>query len=215
MNGPNKLVSNPCQRRCFATSDKKALYQICLKTGDAGKDASQIFRDVNLLGDLYVGPYLEYPSGLAWTIEDEVGICGYVLGVANTLAYHRWHLNHWLPRIRKGRRLPEKDEDDWTMDDTLLASLFEFEFDHPDWLEQFPAHIHIDLLPRVQGRGLGTRFVREMLDAFCDQNCRGVHLGMHPENHKALSFYQKLGFEVLEHVELKWEEVLYLGMCLK
>jgi len=215
MNDQPKYTNTGCRRRCFVPADKKALYRICQQTGDAGKDATQLFMDVDLLGDLYVGPYLEYQPGLAWTVEDEHGICGYVLGVSDTHAYQRWHLSHWLPIIRKGRRFPEKEEEAWTMDDTLLASLFEFEFDRPDWLEQLPAHIHIDLLPRIQGQGWGTRFVRDMLDTLRDKDCPGVHLGMHPENQDALSFYEKLGFEVLEHVELKWEEVLYLGMYLK
>ena len=38
---------------------------------------------------------------------------------------------------------------------------------------------------------------------------------MHPDNKRALSFYEKLGFEVLEHADLPWEEVLYLGKDLK
>ena len=215
MNGQLKHDNNSCRRRCFVAADKKALYQICHQTGDAGKDASWMFSNVELLGDLYVGPYLEYQPELAWVLEDQHGIAGYLLGVSDTLAYQRWYLRHWLPNIRKGRRFPQKDESVWTMDDTLLASLFEFEFDRPDWLDQFPSHIHIDLLPRIQGKRWGTRFAREMLDTLRGKDSPGVHLGMNPDNRKALSFYQKLGFEILEHVELKWEEVLYLGMYLK
>ena len=215
MNEPEEHTDDACRRRCVVASDKKALYRICQLTGDAGKDASRIFQDMDLLGDLYVGPYLTYQPELAWAIEDNRGICGYLLAVSDTVAYQKWHVRYWLPRIRKGRHVPTTDEENWTMDESLRASLFEFEFDRPDWLEQFPAHIHIDLLPRIQGKGWGTLFVQEMLGTLRNKGCPGVHLGMHPENTKALEFYQKLGFQVLEQVDLKWEEVLYLGKYLQ
>lgn len=215
MNAQAEDTNDPCRRRCFIAADKKALYRICQQTGDAGKDATHIFHDVDLLGDLYVGPYLEFEPELAWTIEDGRGVCGYVLAVSDTVAYQKWHLRNWLPKIRKGRHFPKSPEEDWTMDDALRASLFEFEFDRPEWLEQFPSHIHIDLLPRIQGKGWGSRYAQDMLDTLCQKGSVGVHLGMHPENLQALSFYQKLGFQVLEQVELRWEEVLYLGKYLQ
>ena len=51
----------------------------------------------------------------------------------------------------------------------------------------------------------------KMLDEFQQRGSLGVHLGMHPDNQKALRFYQKLGFSELEKANLVWEEVLYLG----
>ena len=70
--------------------------------------------------------------------------------------------------------------------------------------------VNIELLERIQGKGYGTQWMMEMLKSLQKQGCQGVHLGMHPDNKRALSFYEKLGFEVLEHADLPWEEVLYL-----
>ncbi len=211
MGNAGKLNPGPCRRRLLLPGDEMALYDICLQTGDAGKDATGLYEDKNLLGDLYVGPYLHYQPELAWVIEDDLGICGYLLGVTNTLNFQSWFLDKWLPRIQKGRCFPDHHKQPWTLDDALLASLFEFEFDRPRWLSKYSAHIHIELLPRIQRKGYGSRWTLELLHALREQGCSGVHLGMHPDNREALRFYHKMGFHLLERAELAWEETLYLG----
>ena len=108
-------AGDACRGRPYLPGDKNDLYRICLQTGDAGEDASQLFHDVEILGDLYVGPYLQYSDGLAWTIEDDQGIGGYLFGVADTKDYQCWFLQHWLPKIRKNRLFPKKPEDEWSM----------------------------------------------------------------------------------------------------
>ena len=101
MGNAGKLNPGPCRRRSLLPGDEMALYDICLQTGDAGKDATGLYEDKGLLGDLYVGPYLHYQPELAWVIEDDLGICGYLLGVTNTLNFQSWFLDKWLPRIQK------------------------------------------------------------------------------------------------------------------
>ena len=39
-------------------ADAPELYRICLLTGDAGRDATALHADADLLGEVYVGPYL-------------------------------------------------------------------------------------------------------------------------------------------------------------
>ena len=51
--------------RAATTGDAAALYRICLLTGDAGRDASDLYRDATLLGDVYVGPYLHAHPAIA------------------------------------------------------------------------------------------------------------------------------------------------------
>ena len=44
--------------RAATAADAAALHRICLLTGDAGRDASDLYRDATLPRDGYVGPYL-------------------------------------------------------------------------------------------------------------------------------------------------------------
>jgi hypothetical protein len=55
--------------RRAALSDLPYLYEICLKTGDAGKDASALFNDPYLMGQYYATPYLLFPAGICFVVE--------------------------------------------------------------------------------------------------------------------------------------------------
>lgn len=63
---------------------------------------------------------------------------------------------------------------------------------------QYPAHLHIDLVARAQGQGLGRKMMETMLEELQQHNVAGVHLEMHPTNYRALAFYLKLGFTKCE-----------------
>ena len=64
-------------------------------------------------------------------------------------------------------------------------------------LEQYPAHLHIDLLPRVQGQGWGRELMQTFWQHLRDQRVTGVHLGVSAKNMGGIAFYQKLGFKML------------------
>jgi ribosomal protein S18 acetylase RimI-like enzyme len=61
-------------------------------------------------------------------------------------------------------------------------------------LADHPAHLHIDLLPGYQGRGLGRQLMQTFLAALRACGAARVHLGMDPANIRARPFYDKLGF---------------------
>ena len=65
-------------------------------------------------------------------------------------------------------------------------------------LTEHPAHLHIDLLPEAQGRGLGRSMIRAFLDGLKAAGVRGVHLGVSPTNTAARAFYSRLGFTPLD-----------------
>ena len=64
-------------------------------------------------------------------------------------------------------------------------------------VEQYPAHLHIDLLPRLQGKGVGRALMERLPDALDQRKVTGVHLDVAPGNRRAIGFYQRLGFSRL------------------
>jgi GNAT superfamily N-acetyltransferase len=64
-------------------------------------------------------------------------------------------------------------------------------------LADYPAHLHIDLLPQVQGQGLGRQLMRTYLGALRDRGVPRVHLAMGAGNAPARAFYDRLGFTEL------------------
>ena len=75
-----------------------------------------------------------------------------------------------------------------------------------DVLAAYPAHLHIDLLPRAQRQGWGRRLINALCEALAERGVPGVHLQYDAANVNAGAFYQRLGFEELpgsnEHAPL-------------
>lgn len=67
--------------RSFRSGDEPALTDICLRTGDAGADATGILVDDDLWGQIFVLPYVVRHPDLAFVVESDDGrVVGYVVG---------------------------------------------------------------------------------------------------------------------------------------
>ncbi len=67
----------------------------------------------------------------------------------------------------------------------------------PAVLEEYPAHLHIDLVPAAQGHGWGRRLIDTLREALAADGVPGVHLGYAVSNTDAAAFYRRLGFREL------------------
>ncbi|WP_083733069.1 GNAT family N-acetyltransferase [Actinomadura sp. CNU-125] len=178
------------------------IYDICLRTGAAGKDATDLFDDPRLLGDVFAGPYLAHSPDLAWVLapEDADGApslpVGYFLAVADTPSFERELEDAWWPRVRArtaGRTVRLSTFEGWMhsyVADPPRASA--------DLTGPYPAHFHVDLLPEAQGGGHGRRLWATAMDALRERGVPGVHLGVSAANTNALAFYDHLGFRLLD-----------------
>jgi GNAT superfamily N-acetyltransferase len=185
--------------RPYRPADLGDLYDVCTRTGDAGNDATGKFAHPELLGHIYVGPYVEHEPELAFVVEAEGRAVGYVLGTANTEDFVRWYRSEWLPRF--AGRYPGPPEHPTTPDEHLLVVLYDAgRMWHPA-LAAFPAHLHTDILPLYQGLGFGRRLIEAFLDAARAAGAPAVHLGVAATNTRAQGFYRHLGFEPIERGE--------------
>ena len=180
--------------------DLDALYEVCLRTGDAGEDASSRFVDGRLLGEVYVGPYLTMPSGIGFTAVEEGIPSGYVLAAVDTRRFEAECAAEWWPPLRD--RYPQPLVDDPSTDDAEIIALIHNPESPPDVIvARYPAHLHIDLLPVLQGRGVGREMMGRLLDELRAQGVPGVHLGVDSRNQRAVGFYEHLGFEHLDDTD--------------
>ncbi len=63
---------------------------------------------------------------------------------------------------------------------------------------EYPAHLHIDILPEFQRGGWGGRLVETLVSHLRDKGISGVMLTAGTDNTLACNFYKKYGFNVLE-----------------
>ncbi|GBF06201.1 putative GCN5-related N-acetyltransferase [Deinococcus aerius] len=183
--------------RLARPDDRGALYRICLETGDSGADATGLYRDPLLLGHVYAGPYLAHQPDLAFVVEDEQGVGGYVIGALDTDAFARTLEREWWPPLREQYPMPSGDSANWTPDERIQALIHRPPRTPEDITARFPSHLHIDLLPRMQGGGNGRRLMMALWAALREQGSPGVHLGVGARNTRAVGFYHHLGFHTL------------------
>ena len=201
--------------RLCQPKDEEAVYEVCLKTGDGGQDATRLYEDPKALGHIFVGPYMRLEPDLAYVLEDSSGVCGYVLGAFDSKKFYDAYLHQWLPRIRKQHPEPSSDPAGWTQTQKVYHEYYHSEIYLPEPYASYPSHLHIDLLPRAQGCGLGRQMVDRLLAELKTKGSPGVHLGMNSTNARAERFYKKLGFHELARVRSQDSEVLYLGKRLR
>lgn len=175
--------------------DLDALYRIALATGDSGGDAAQLYRDPELVGRLYAAPYAVLAPEFALVVEDAAGVGGYIVGVLDTLAFEARLEAEWWPALRRQYPDPTGDPHSWNLDQVRA-----YQIHHPRppparIIDPYPSHLHINLLPRLQGRGLGQALIDAWLARIAAAGSRGAHLGVSPVNHRAIRFYRAYGLE--------------------
>jgi len=194
--------------RSYKSADTSAVYEICLKTGNSGQDATHLFSDPLVLGHIYVGPYMEFEPQSVFILEDDQGPCGYIMGVLDSQTYYQWMHSEWLPKIRVDYKKPTGDPDTWNETEKITNLLF-----HPEsqrLLPDFPAHLHIDLLSRAQGKGQGKLMMDRFIDYLRYNKIPGVHLELSSKNDRAFNFYRKYGMQELD----RNNESIFMGFYL-
>ena len=178
--------------------DREAISRVCLRTGDAGRDATGREDDPALLGLIYAVPYQVLEPEFAFVVEGPDGVCGYALGAPDTLAFYRRLESQWYPHLRPALADPGPDESRWHGSDWARFAIHHPDHHHPAALRPYPAHGHIDLLPEARGRNIGRQAMQLLMAKLAATRADGMHLGVSPLNIGAQAFYRKLGFAVVE-----------------
>ncbi|BEP15222.1 N-acetyltransferase [Acidothermaceae bacterium B102] len=180
------------QVRPYRQSDMASLYDICVRTADAGSDARGRWMTDDLMPDLFVAPYVHLAPHLAFVLEDDGHVVGYALGVANTPAFVEAYRRDWIPRTLD--RYPAPTSAPTTPDEEMVALHHNPERLLVPEVRDHPAHLHIDLLPSHQGQGHGRSLMRVLMTALAADGAPAVHVGMLTANTGARGFYDRLGW---------------------
>ena len=183
--------------RPYKPSDLDSLYTICLKTGDSGKDAGRKYKDPKLLGHLYAAPYAVLEPELTFIVSLDEQPSGYILGTKNSKLFREISENEWFPNLRAQYPLP--NENDISADAVIIKRIHEGYILKKE-LSDYPAHLHVDLLPNTQGKGIGKRIMQVFIDKLKELNVPALHLEVGKKNIAAVGFYKRMGFqEIVEY----------------
>ena len=190
------MNSEPVRIRPYQPDDLDDLYRVCLLTADNGGDATSLFRDPKLPGHVYAGPYAIFEPSLAFVAEDTAGVGGYIVAALDSQAFEQRLERDWWPALRASHPEPAQD---------LARGLSSQEQGALRWIHHplgtpeelargFPSHLHINLVPRLQGQGTGRQLIATVISALRDQGSPGLHLHVRHGNQRAAGFYRHVGF---------------------
>jgi GNAT superfamily N-acetyltransferase len=201
--------------RPYQNSDEHTIQEITYRTGFKGKDLTGrgYCNDIRLWFLIFIGYYTLYEPEYCFVAVDSENdrVVGFICGTPNTLKQEAQYRKWMVPRIvlrlfgYTSWRYPSCFLNVWKM--MLEYARGTEDAENDPTLAQYPAHLHINLLPGYQGMGLGTRLIQYFETHMRGLGVTGLHLGTTNKNHKAVPFYHKMGFhiehesEIVQHAE--------------
>src|SRR5215472_10581204 len=170
------MAEDPARIRPYQAADLDDLYRICLQTAASGQDATALVSDPMLPGQVFAAPYGLFEPSHAWVAEDEAGVAGYVLGALDSRAFEARLERDWWPALRD--RYPDPRQLTVTpseLEQLCLQAIHQPFPAEAALVSSYPSHLHIDLLPRLQGRGVGRRLMETLFAALRAGRSPGVH----------------------------------------
>lgn len=198
--------------RLFKSADLDALYAISLATGHASGDAASMYGDPRLMGHIYAAPYALLEPGFALVVEDEHGVAGFALGTPDTDKWSDRLEDAWWPNLRATYEDPgDVPAPDWSADQRR-AFMIHHPARTPQWIvERYPAHLHLNLLPRLQGRGIGCLLFSEWIDRAARYGVGPMHVGVNRFNSRAIGFWSTQDFRPLPSPDGAPERTVWMG----
>jgi ribosomal protein S18 acetylase RimI-like enzyme len=186
--------------RPYQRIDQTALLHIACETAFFGAPVEAFLDDRRLFEDAMYRYYVDHEPQHAWVASQGGRVVGFLAGCTDSQARAHVFSRRILPSllwkaVRGQYRLGRLTLRYGT--DAFLGSL-RGEFAHVDF-DQYPAHLHINLLPEARGQGAGTQLIQAYLSQLRGQSISGVHLFTTSHNQAAVHVYQHCGFKLLDH----------------
>uniref|UniRef100_A0A3P9CCW7 protein O-GlcNAcase n=1 Tax=Maylandia zebra TaxID=106582 RepID=A0A3P9CCW7_9CICH len=195
-------------------SKDKVLYrmvrQLHLRT-QGGPESSAAHPDV--IGDRCLGPCLALCPEYSFILEDELGVCGCVLGILDVRSFAKRCQASWIPAMRD--KYPPKMNGTHPNTQDLIQLMEEDQGEYPDsLLYHFPSQLRLDALPELVDISISRTLLTALLTALKANGSQGVFCEVQPTDRQRLEFLTKLGFLEILRGEARSREGVVLGRLL-
>lgn len=169
--------------RPYQEKDKQDVRFTCLNSEGPSPDGKRID---NFVLNTYCDYYLEKESHNCFVAVDENDkAIGYVICAENYDKYYRTFLKEYVPRFK-------------IFDIDLRIRAIFSSIPQMKHKAEYPAHLHIDVLPEYQRQGVGHQLVDALCAHLKAKGIKGVMLTTGTDNVKGRGFYKKYGFDEIE-----------------
>jgi len=183
--------------RRYIPTDRESVRRICCETANLGRPIENIFRDRRVLADLLTRYYTDWTARFCWVAEAGGRVIGYLSGCLNTRHFFWVMAVRIAPLIllesllrgsffsRQGRHLLSLG----------TKSLIMGGFFRRIPLNEYPAHLHIDILPEFRRKQIGRQLIEKFFDQCRAAGIPGVHLSTRDDNKGGRDFFISMGFK--------------------
>ncbi|XP_050397584.1 protein O-GlcNAcase isoform X1 [Patella vulgata] len=215
MKPPEVVSTVKYHYRPYSSSDERSVYNICLKTCDDGMDGTEVFpENLDLIGDRYLGQFINVSPEYCFVVEDDEGVCGYALAALDSKTLYQKSNMEWKPAMCD--KYPKPNKEEMTPADEVIQSFHSDPARVPETMYSMaPSVIRLDILPnRINDVSVAKRLLACALSGLKTNGSAGVHCELNIGDKYMLDFYGKLGFFPLAGPESASEDVVYLGRLL-
>lgn len=171
--------------RPYEEKDKENVRFVCLNSEGPCKLSK---RGRNFALAVYCDYYIENePENCFVAVDENDKAIGYVICAEDFDKFKKHFVEEYYPRIQRWEFKRRK---------SALRSIIP----HEKYKEEYPAHLHIDVLPEYQRIGLGHKMTESLLEHLKKKGIKGVMLTTWIRNEKGRGFYDKYGFALLSEM---------------
>ncbi|KAM8899126.1 protein O-GlcNAcase [Spinachia spinachia] len=200
--------------RPYHSKDKLEMYRMVRQLhlrNQGGQESSVAHPDI--VGDRCFGPCLALCPEYCFILEDELGVCGCVLGILDVRSFAKRCQANWMPAMRD--KYPHKGGNTHHNTQELIKLMEEDQGEYPDsLLYHFPSQLRLDALPELVDVSVSRTLLTALLTALKANGSPGVFCEVQPTDRQRLEFLTKLGFLEILRGEARSREGVVLGRLL-
>ncbi len=167
--------------RKYEEKDFDGVRYACLNSegGDMGEELCEFVLHI------FCDYYIENEPENCFVLSDDGKAVGYIICAENFDKFKPVYYSKYVTQIEH----MGQDRINWANEAYVL---------HEKLKEDYPAHLHIDILPEYHRNGWGGKMTKTLFEHLKSKGVKGVMLTTGTNNTTANNFYKKYGFEVLE-----------------
>jgi ribosomal protein S18 acetylase RimI-like enzyme len=180
--------------RAARRSDAAAISEVCYRTGFMGEDlrGTGRFDDQRLFALLFCLYYVRFETEHCFVAELEGKVVGYIIGTGRAESLKADFDRRMLWRVALRLFAYTSWSHPGAFREVLRWSKGQGDSKPP---EGYRAHLHINILPGYQRRGIGSGLMAAFTEKLKAEGHERVYLETSNHNLKGLPFYRKHGFE--------------------
>lgn len=181
--------------RTATAADGPALLELFRRAG-TDSPSETLWGHVESEAAIYLDPYLQLAPDSLFLAEADGEFLGYLTGCPDTASFPS-EQERFTAAIRAHKLFGKREPRAFflrSMRDVAVAKLRRQPSPGELADSRWPAHLHINVVPRARGAGVAAELMTRWQDRLRDLGSPGCHLNTLVENTRAVRFFQRAGF---------------------